>query len=213
MSGKKKILVAGDVCLDVIAVRMPPPVTNSEEENWKLSGETRIHYLLGGSMLLAEWVRAAMAADKSYTVIGPRPMSRGTTSRPKGTPMKPEVFLSKASRLCRDDMVDSLLEVSHFLANPPKKKDKTLRVDREGGYSGPEKEETLLPITYEAAEDAGVIVLDDTGNQFRQKTDLNPWPAMIKSSDPGSDPFTMDSLQTQSTVTWRAPQQALGCRR
>lgn len=188
MSGEKKILVAGDVCLDVVAVRMPPPVTSEEAENWRLAGETRTHFLLGGAMLLAEWMRAAVAGEGSYKVVGPRPVVPAAGGTNKDTPMDPPGFLRAATRLCRDDMVHSLLEAKHFPVKPDDKKNRTLRVERTAGYSGPEAQEPLLRIHYDAAESARVIVLDDTGNRFRQGTDRNPWPPAVAAPAAGADP-------------------------
>jgi|GEM_PF-556510 len=57
MADEVEVLVAGDVCLDVVAVPIPPKIS-AGEENWRQSGEKRIHFLPGGAMLLAEFIRA-----------------------------------------------------------------------------------------------------------------------------------------------------------
>ena len=61
----RRILVAGDVCLDVVGVPVPPPApsANVPAENWRLTGETRTHFLPGGAMLLAEFIRAPLLAE------------------------------------------------------------------------------------------------------------------------------------------------------
>src|SRR5437016_4270259 len=55
----RRILVAGDVCLDVVGVPIPPKAAEAGAENWRLSGETRTHFLPGGAMLLAKFIRAS----------------------------------------------------------------------------------------------------------------------------------------------------------
>ena len=60
----RQILVAGDICLDVVGVPQPPQGDSecAVEENWRLTGEVRTHLLPGGAMLLAEFVRSAIHA-------------------------------------------------------------------------------------------------------------------------------------------------------
>src|SRR4051812_47831407 len=62
----RRILVAGDVCLDVVGVPVPPPTCSTEipAENWRLAGETRTHFLPGGAMLLAKFIRASRLAGR-----------------------------------------------------------------------------------------------------------------------------------------------------
>lgn len=59
-----EILVAGDVCLDVVVVPKPAPSSDSDptQENWRLKGEKRTHFLPGGATLLSEFVTAAVLA-------------------------------------------------------------------------------------------------------------------------------------------------------
>jgi hypothetical protein len=61
----RRILVAGDVCLDVVGVPVPPQAqsANAPPENWRLTGEMRTHFLPGGAMLLAEFIRAPKLAE------------------------------------------------------------------------------------------------------------------------------------------------------
>lgn len=56
------IVVAGDICLDVLGYPIPPSPKdeNSSEENWRQTGETRTFYRRGGAWLLAEFLRAAL---------------------------------------------------------------------------------------------------------------------------------------------------------
>jgi hypothetical protein len=61
-SQSRRILVAGDVCLDVIGVPIPPKSSGPTGENWRITGERRTHFLPGGAMLLAKFVRAPRMA-------------------------------------------------------------------------------------------------------------------------------------------------------
>lgn len=54
----RRILVAGDVCLDVVGVPIPAKSADPSTENWRLTGETRTHFLPGGALLLAKFIRA-----------------------------------------------------------------------------------------------------------------------------------------------------------
>ena len=43
----KAIVVAGDICLDVVGIPIPPSADSKEgTDNWRQTGETRTHYLL-----------------------------------------------------------------------------------------------------------------------------------------------------------------------
>lgn len=176
-----KILVAGDVCLDVVAVPMPPPSApcDPQAENWRLTGETRTHFLPGGALLLAEFVRSAMATSGG-NVFGPCAIPpRGVGSRVARLLDTP-ALLRLAPRLCRKEVVHSLLRLDCFPTKPKSKKhDKTLRVTQEAGFSGPDQAEPTLCIRYRGSERADILVLDDTGNRFRKRSARNPWPAAL----------------------------------
>ena len=50
---KGSIVVAGDICLDVVGLPIPPSsVLGGSTDNWRQTGETRTYYLPGGAMLL-----------------------------------------------------------------------------------------------------------------------------------------------------------------
>lgn len=59
---ERSLLVAGDICLDVVGVAIPPSASDQGCENWKLTGEVRTHFLPGGTLLLAELLRAPLLA-------------------------------------------------------------------------------------------------------------------------------------------------------
>src|SRR5437763_3157668 len=96
-SPSKTILVAGDICLDVVGIPVPPPSLSSgtAADNWRLTGETRTHYLPGGAMLLAECVRFAAT---THHVEEARPCLPEALScgGPKNQPLNRKAFLEHA---------------------------------------------------------------------------------------------------------------------
>jgi RyR domain len=191
------VLVAGDVCLDVVGVPMPPRVAGTAAENWRLSGETRTHFLPGGAILLSRFVEDATATAPAITVIGPQPKKPAALTDGADGPLPLEALLQLGPRLSREDIVHSLLRLKAFPTSPgAKKKDTTLRVDVEGGFSGPDGTEPLLQVAYPGAETARVIVIDDSGNGFRHRSGVNPWPSCLESPPaPGRlDPLVIYKL-------------------
>jgi hypothetical protein len=192
---KKQIHVAGDVCLDVLGISMPPPVLKSgQTHNWRQTGETRTHFRLGGALLLAEFIKVAV---EEADVHGPRPRLPDALAqgRSNDQPLSSAEFLDVAERLTRKEVVHSLIQLSHFPTKPGDKDADTLRIQRTHGFSGPsdngEPSLEILP------PDAGtelvdVLVLDDTGNRFRRTP--AQWPTMIKEPKPGHEPLIVHKL-------------------
>ena len=180
----KTIHVAGDVCLDLVGIAVPPPQQDKLADNWRLTGEIRVHYLLGGAMLLADWVEAVNPAHS----LGPRPCLpvELPLSGTPGQPLTHGEFLAIAERLKRDEVVHSLLELGGFPANHGAKGKETLRVSRTHGFSGPKTGNPSLKLL--PPEDAdgspNIVVLDDTGNRFRRSE--NQWPSCIRDAERNS---------------------------
>ena len=189
----KQILVAGDVCLDVIGVPLPAPaeVPGIASENWRLTGEIRTHFRTGGAMLLADFIRASLPPAAQGNVFGPQPKKPPALAGP-ATPQgfTPKQFLEIAGRLTRDEIVHSLLKAELFPADVDAKKRTVLRVEQEHGYSGPLNGDPQLEIWYNPAADAApLLVLDDTGNRFRQRdTAANHWPRVLRRNGGRVDP-------------------------
>ena len=170
------VVVAGDVCLDVVGVPMPRHACRPDGscENWRLAGETRTHYLRGGAFLLADFVRHAIAQP----VAGPVVLAPEALRRGKGDAALADQDLP---RLTRADMVHSILELQ---AEKDKKDDDgpgTLRVHSAHGYSGPETMATALPVSVAGDPPAArMVVIDDTGNGFRNR--CGEWPKSLTES-------------------------------
>ena len=188
------IEIAGDICLDVAGVPIAPRVMmGHKDDNWRQTGETRTHYLHGGSLLLQHWVQAAAPR---HNVRGPRPclpsaLACGDTT---AKPLNMDEFLRIAERLTRNEVVHSLLELASFPATPGSKERDQLRVLATHGFSGPKDGDPSLIIlpaegpaaeTAEGADSPKVIVIDDTGNQFRRTT--SQWPVSLSSEQTVKD--------------------------
>jgi len=172
------IEVAGDVCLDVAGVPIAPGVhAGGQVDNWRQTGETRTHYLHGGSLLLQHWVEAAAPR---HEVRGSRPclpsaLACGDTT---SKPLSMDEFLAIAERLTRAEIVHSLLELDSFRTTPDSKERNQLRLLATHGFSGPkEGDPSLTILPPEPGGSPQVIVLDDTGNRFRRTP--SQWPASI----------------------------------
>lgn len=178
------IQVAGDICLDVVGIPRPPASAgDTPVDNWRLTGETRTHYLLGGSLLLAELIKAALP---SADVSGPR------ICRPSGlfgapdpaatsdqTIMTAEELLATAERLTRDEIVHSLLALNYFNERPDSKDRSQIRVESTYGFSGPKSGDPSLEVLplEKTAGSPRLMVFDDTGNRFRRAPDQ--WSAVL----------------------------------
>jgi hypothetical protein len=193
---KKQILVAGDVCLDVLGISMPAPAPkDGKPDNWRQTGETRTHLRLGGALLLAQFVKACVGEDTG--VNGPLPclpaaLSCGKTS---DQPLSATEFLQVAERLTRKEVVHSLIHLNRFPAKPGDKEADTLRIQSTNGFAGPTLEDgepSLKILPPAATGPADVVVLDDTGNLFRRTTEQ--WPAVITHPEEGRQPLIVHKL-------------------
>jgi hypothetical protein len=170
---RARIAVAGDICLDVVAVPMPGVRPEPKAENWRLAGETRTHYVLGGATLLARFVACASGETVAGPVIGhPEALARGKD----GNAPLPETLLD---RLTRHDIVHSLLGLCAESVGEGRDKKAQWRVLDTYGFSGPDREDRQL-LSWIQGDHPGVdlVVLDDTGNGFRM--DEARWPAAVR---------------------------------
>ena len=193
-SPSSRIVVAGDICLDVIAVPEPPPPPSPQTDNWKLTGETRTHFLPGGALLLEKWIAAATKSwmSNAWAVSGCIPCLpdelRGTSGEEsEQRELTIDQFLAVAERLTREEVVHSLLGVKQFPESPGNDESKRLRVDTSYGFAGPKQSDdpqlSVKPPT--GSKTARVIVLDDTGNRFRRSE--AHWPEAISGDEPAGE--------------------------
>ncbi len=211
MSVPLEIHVAGDVCLDVVGVPVPPPAIK-DPQNWKMTGEMRTDFLLGGAMLLAQWVRDAISDAKVHATQAYLPTALACGEVPKD-PLTADQFLRIAERLNRDEIVHSLLGLDGFPAAPDEEQS-VMRVKYTHGFSGPKSSDPSLKLAPPKGTGAPqIIVLDDTGNRFR--ADSAQWPAAIKDADNNSRavvvhklhrPLPVEGGSTNRNELWAAVQ-------
>ncbi|MBN2560009.1 MAG: hypothetical protein JXQ75_03665 [Phycisphaerae bacterium] len=170
--GRARIAVAGDICLDAIAVPKAGQCPGPDTENWQLAGETRTYYVMGGATLLARFVACATGEAVAGPVIGyPDALAKNAA----GNVPLPESLLE---RLTRHDVVNSLLGLYKEPAGGGKGKPAQWRVFATYGFSGPDKgDKPLVPWIEGDHPDLDLLVLDDTGNRFR--ADEPHWPAAL----------------------------------
>lgn len=183
MSSPLQIVVAGDVCLDVLGYPIPgsPGDGATPKENWRHTGETRTFYRHGGAWLLEDLVRAAL--------------KKGGLDCKIGMPTRPKDI----EKLTRFEVVHSLLSLQVFtdkLENEKKCKCevKCIRVAKSHGFSGPDNGETAT-LNVSMQDDSSVadlVILDDTGNRFRHQNQL--WPAAIRSPAAEKKPLVLYKL-------------------
>ena len=176
----KSMVIAGDVCLDVVGVPIPPPATRSDAvDNWRQTGETQTHYLPGGVMLLEEMIRASTTG---WTIDGAVPQLpealAGLANTTAGARGSIQAFMDNAERLNRREIVHSLLLLGEFPSVPGEKRERRLRLDEHQGYSGPpDSKDPSIEIRPPRASSPQLMVLDDTGNLFRRHR--AHWPAAL----------------------------------
>lgn len=194
------IEVAGDICLDVVAVPIAAPASLGQGyDNWRQAGETRTHFLPGGALLLREWVEAAAPED---SVLGPRPCLPAALAcgESKVQPLTVEEFLKIAERLTRDEIVHSLLELNCFPATPGAKDRDQIRVQATHGFSGPKSGDPSLKILPpDSGKAPKIIVLDDTGNRFRRTPEH--WPVSVTGNPAESDSLVVYKLHRPLPAT------------
>jgi len=173
------IVVAGDVCLDVLTAPMTAQRKKGDPcENWRLSGGHRTFHLPGGAMLLARF----LACATGQTVAGPafrRPAAL-TLAAGDSSPL-PDSLLD---RLTPQDTVHSLLALCSETVGKGKEEHREWRVDKTLGFAGPDEgnPRALLELPGDRP-DMELVVLDDTGNGFR--LDKAGWPQAL---GPGRQP-------------------------
>lgn len=188
---KKSIIVAGDICLDVVGIPFLPVDSGDETaENWRSKGEVRTYYLPGGALQLADFVSSA---NPDCEVIGPQPCKPASlySGDSVGEAFLAGEFMKVASRFTRNEIVHSILSLEKFFNDKEKKAKETLRVSCTHGFSGPESLNSELKIK-PAEGSADIVVLDDTGNRFRRSRDQ--WPSCILKPTAGAKPVIVHKL-------------------
>jgi hypothetical protein len=157
------IVVAGDVTIDWLewSTRSEEGLGDINAPNWELYEGTRMRPEEGGALLLANMVRAATG-------------SKVLTYRITGIDCIPP-----------EKVIHSIAVLDAYSMN--KGKEKTYRIKRYGGFAGPVKNSLKQLPVIDDDPDAGLVVLDDAGNGFRD--DKSTWPRAIL--DDGKSPIVI----------------------
>jgi hypothetical protein len=163
-----RIVVAGDVTIDWLSDpamewlapregQGPPP---SRRQNWQLHRGIRMTARPGGALLLAREVALACRAV------------------PGGVEVRSH-HLAGIESIPPEQVLHSVVEVAACLKHAPGDKGpRVFRVSRGLGFSGPfAGAPPPLPIV-DDDQDAGIVVLDDAGNGFRD--DESVWPLALR---------------------------------
>lgn len=174
------IVVVGDVCVDVLETTIPPQIrTDKVITNWRQTGGLRSHFVPGGAMLLTRMLAEATGKP----VAGPQlrlPPDLQPTDGNDGS-ILPD---NQLCRLSSNEILQSRLLLTCDATTKSKDNKGQWRVKQCLGFDGPEPgpdskckqhhDLIFLPINPPQAK---VLVLDDSGNDFRHNE--KGWPAVL----------------------------------
>ncbi len=163
----EKIVVAGDVTIDWLMWRVKPEDPKDQKGkphlNWQLFCGTRMAARPGGALLLANLIREATGREVEVAA-----------------PELPPGIENIGPQEVLHSMV--LLEKYHLVADTKSGEALTYRVNENLGYAGPPTGGAAKRPAVESDEaGAGLVVLDDAGNGFRDEGKW--WPLAITAPD------------------------------
>ena len=152
----RPIVAAGDVSIDWLAWPLPAePETGPRVANWRHSEGTRMVARRGGALLLTDLLRQATARP----VVGPA--------------------VSGIETISPDEHLHSLVDLEVVSAPTGAR---TFRVKRQRGFCGPEGCDPVRAGLDGPAAGAAILVLDDSGNGFRD--DPAAWRDLLAEARP-----------------------------
>jgi len=157
-----KIVVTGDITIDWLEVSTPPIVPEKEKQkipNWQRIEGTSQFAKLGGSLLLAEFMKASTSPG---SVLSPS--------------------LSKIENIPPDKIIHSLVSLEKYPFSK-KEENKVYRVSKFKGYSGPKDNSPEFLEVDNDDPNAKILVLDDAGNGFRDAPEKY-WPLAVTNGKP-----------------------------
>jgi hypothetical protein len=164
MTGEaQRIVVCGDAAIDLLQWQSQPEFTNNNcdtpNHNWLLFSGFQNKKVPGGSLLFANMVSAACRAE----VISQ--------------------YLEDIDSIPPEKVIHSLAILDKYPLSPEQKdaKDTIYRVKQFCGFSGPATEPPKPLSIQNDNSHATLVVIDDTGNGFRDERDV--WPLSIKTEN------------------------------
>jgi hypothetical protein len=155
----KRVVVAGDAALDWFLYPVP---AEDQGENWRLHRSAHATVLPGGALLLGEFVRQALACCQ----------------------VPADVFLPKPPGELRVIPPESVVHSNamlDFFTVAQSGDTKTLRVKESLGYVGPSDKSPCPPAPEPNPQEADLVVLDDSGNGFRDSPES--WPKALAGAE------------------------------
>lgn len=154
-TGKKQIVVTGDVSIDWLAWPWPPESHKTATiANWRLREGTRMVPRRGGALLLGDLLRAA---GLPHDVVGPGMPDNLRNESP-------------------DKHLHSIVDLE------PNEKPDTFRISRLRGFCGPDLASLRQPQLESRIRDVALLVFDDSGNGFRD--DPEAWQQLFATARP-----------------------------
>jgi hypothetical protein len=156
------IVVTGDVAVDWMEVPIPPaPISHDNNNilNWQVIRGVRQIARPGGALLLADWIRAFT----KIKVLSPA--------------------LKGIEDISPEEILHSLACLDRFPFTQSNRQDKVFRVSQFKGYSGNQKKTPGLIKLASDDPKAKILVLDDSGNGFRDAAEKF-WPAALTAGKP-----------------------------
>lgn len=159
-SKSQKIVVCGDAAIDVLQWEYKPESSHNScdnpHHNWQLYTGYHTKKIRGGSLLLAQMVHAACSVD----IISQQ--------------------IDTIDTIPPEKVIHSLAILDKYPLTPDNKipKNNVYRVKQFCGFSGPSGTPPLPLKIQNDDRRAKLVILDDTGNGFRDKASV--WPLSIK---------------------------------
>jgi len=173
-----KIVVTGDVTIDWLEVSIPPITTHKNEKNilnWQIIKGTKQYAKLGGSFLLAEFVKAASELD----ALSPK--------------------LIDIEKIPPHEIIHSQVKLGKFPLSKENSKETVYRVSTFKGYSGPENNEPSFLKVDKDDPGAQILILDDAGNGFRDAPE-EFWPLVLTKGKPDFIVYKMSNPLTEGKL-------------
>jgi hypothetical protein len=161
-----KVVVAGDICIDWLAFPVPAldPVETKGKfpPNYRLDTGTLMVARPGGALLLARLVKAAatVAQEAAPVTVRSQKLRGGLTVIP---PAK---------------VIHSIIQLGLYPAQKGEAEADVYRVKSFAGFAGPSSGLPPRHPVFEDVADAGMVILDDSGNGYRDDPDI--WPEAVR---------------------------------
>ena len=185
--GSPKIVVTGDVTIDWLEVAIPPMAIDEESptvQSWQTYVGSRQFARVGGTLLLAEFVKAATGEE----VLSPQ--------------------LKRIENIPPTKIIHFMALLDQFPYSTEKggQKDFVYRVKEYKGYAGPAKSSPNFLKVENDSPEAKIVIIDDAGNGFFNSP-KDYWPSALTQGKPHLVVFKMSQPNSQGEL-WKELQKS-----